>query len=56
MPTRVLVVEDEESVVALIRVYLEREGLELTVTGDGARPPRQRPAGRCGNRPTWWPR
>jgi DNA-binding response OmpR family regulator len=35
MGTRVLLVEDEESVVALIRVYLEREGFELTVTGDG---------------------
>jgi DNA-binding response OmpR family regulator len=34
--TRVLVVEDEPSIAALIRMYLEREGFQVETAGDGA--------------------
>ena len=33
---RVLVVEDETSIAQVIRLYLEREGYQVTVAGDGA--------------------
>jgi DNA-binding response OmpR family regulator len=33
---RALVVEDEEQLAALVASYLERDGFEVTVTGDGA--------------------
>jgi two-component system alkaline phosphatase synthesis response regulator PhoP len=33
--TRVLIVDDEASMVELLRVYLEREGMEVLAAGDG---------------------
>ena len=33
--TRVLVVEDEPSIAALVRMYLEREGFEVDTAADG---------------------
>ena len=33
---RVLVVEDETLIAQVIRLYLEREGYQVTVAGDGA--------------------
>ncbi|MFN8525775.1 MAG: response regulator transcription factor [Chloroflexota bacterium] len=32
---RVLLVDDDENIVQLVRMYLEREGYDVTVTGDG---------------------
>ena len=34
-PARILVVEDEPRLGELLRLYLERDGYEVTVVGDG---------------------
>lgn len=35
MPTRVLIIEDDPNIAELIRLYLEKDGFEVTIAADG---------------------
>ncbi len=35
MPTHVLIIEDDPNIAELIRLYLEKDGFEVTITSDG---------------------
>ena len=50
--TRVLVVEDEPSIAALVRMYLEREGFGVDIAADGRRP--WPPSPHILHRPSCW--